>query len=77
MKLGVLMVKEMVVVAFWLPEIPVIVSVAVPGTAELLAVRVSVLLPVVGFGEKEAVTPLGRPEMEKFTLPVNPYAGST
>ncbi len=49
------------------------VRVYCPRLAELLAVSVSVLLPVVGFGEKEAVTPLGRPETERFTLPVNPY----
>jgi len=48
-----------------------------PTTAELLAVRVSVLAPVVGFGEKDAVTPLGRPEAERATLPVNPFCGYT
>lgn len=41
--------------------------------AELFAVNVSMLLLVVGFAEKDAVTPLGRPAMERFTLPANPY----
>ena len=48
-----------------------------PTAAELLAVRVSVLAPVVGFGEKDAVTPLGRPDAESVTLPANPFRGFT
>ena len=61
------------VVAVRLSDVPVIVSVLVPTLAELSAVNVRLLDPVVGFGEKEAVTPAGRPEIERFTLPVNPY----
>ncbi len=61
------------VAAVWAPEVPVMVRVYCPNAAELLAVRVIMLVPVVGFGEKEAVRPLGRPATEKFTLPVNPY----
>ena len=53
------------------------VSVFVPRAAELLAENVSVLNPVVGFGVNDAVTPLGRPDTERFTLPVNPYCGFT
>jgi hypothetical protein len=53
------------------------VSVFVPRAAELLADNVSVLNPVVGFGANDAVTPLGRPDTERFTLPVNPYCGLT
>ena len=45
--------------------------------AELLAVKVSTLLPVVGFGAKDAVTPLGRPDSVRVTLPLNPYWGDT
>jgi len=60
-----------------LPEVPVIVTVAVPVVAVLLAVSVSVLLPVVLAGLNEAVTPLGRPEADRLTLPVNPLAGFT
>jgi hypothetical protein len=44
-----------------------------PTATALLAVSVSVLLPVVGFGEKDAVTPLGRPDVVRVTLPVNPF----
>ncbi len=64
-------------VAVCVPDVPVIVSVYCPTAAELVAVSVMVLLLVVGFGEKDAVTPLGRPDTEKFTLPVNPYCGVT
>jgi hypothetical protein len=53
------------------------VTVVVPRLAELLAVTVSVLIPVAGFGEKDAVTPVGSPETERLTLPVNPYWGFT
>jgi len=67
----------MLAVAIRLPDVPVTVKGYCPMAVELLAVNVSVLLPVAGFGEKDAVTPLGRPETEKFTLPVNPYCGFT
>jgi len=60
------------VVAVRLPEVPVIVTVCSPVLAELLAISVSVLFPFVGFGARDAVTPLGRPDTERFTLPVNP-----
>ena len=66
-----------VVVAVSVPEVPVMVSVYGPTATELDAASVSVLLPVVGLGEKDAVTPVGRPETERFTLPVKPYCGLT
>lgn len=72
MKFGVLIVNAIVVLAVMLPEVPVIVIVAVPGVALLLAVRVRVLLLVAGFGENDAVTPLGRFKADKFTFPLNP-----
>ena len=53
------------------------VSVFVPVAAELLAVNVSRLLRLVGFGFQRAVTPLGSPETERVTLPVNPFSGFT
>jgi hypothetical protein len=48
-----------------------------PRLAVLLALKVTVVVPVVGLGEKDAVTPLGRPDALKFTLPVNPFEGFT
>ena len=55
-----------------LPEVPVIVTVADPNVARGVAVKVTVLVPVVGFVPNVAVTPVGRPEAESSTLPVNP-----
>ena len=49
-----------------------------PRLTELLAVSVRVLPPVeMGFGAKDAVTPLGRPDAERVTLPANPLSGFT
>ena len=60
------------------PEVPVMITLYWPRLAVLLAVNVSRLEPVaVGFGEKDAVTPLGRPVTARLTLPVNPYWGDT
>jgi len=66
------------VVAFdKLPDVPVSVTVAVPVGAPLLAVRVNVLALVVLAGLNVAVTPLGRPDADKLTLPLNPLCGDT
>ena len=59
-----------------LPEVPVMVTVAVPAVAVLLAESVSTLLVEVLLGLKEAVTPLGRPDTERLTLPANPPWGA-
>lgn len=53
------------------------VMVLVPVVAVLLAVKVSVLVEVVGLVPKLAVTPLGRAELLSVTLPVNPPEGLT
>ena len=66
-----------VVVALWVPDFPVIVSGYWPRAAVLLAASVRELLPVVGLGAKDAVTPVGNPEMLKVTLPLNPYIAFT
>jgi hypothetical protein len=70
-------VSASVVVAVKLPEVPVIVTVADPVVAVLLAVSVSTLVPVVGFVPNAAVTPLGRPDAARVTLPVNPPTSVT
>ena len=58
------------------PEVPVTVTLYCPRLAVLLAVTVMVLSPLeMGFGENDAVTPLGKPVTDRFTLPVNPYWG--
>jgi hypothetical protein len=48
------------------------VTVAAPRVAEALAVRVNVLVVVVLDGLKDAVTPVGRPEAARLTVPVKP-----
>jgi hypothetical protein len=53
------------------PEVPVMVRLYVPGVAAL-SVTVSIVVPVVGFGLKDAVIPLGTPDAESATLPLNP-----
>lgn len=54
-----------------------IVTVAVPVVAVLLAASVKVLVPVVLVGLKLAVTPLGKPEADKFTELLKPLLGVT
>jgi len=66
-----------VVVFVKLPDEPVTVSVNVPVVAVLLAVKVSVLLLAVLLGLNAAVTPLGRPDADKLTLPLKPFCGVT
>jgi hypothetical protein len=53
------------------------VTLAVPVVAELPALRVRVLPLVAGLGLKLAVTPLGKPEADSATLPLNPFCGIT
>ena len=56
---------------------PVIVTVTLPVVAELLAVNVSMLVLVVLLGLNDAITPLGRPEADRLTLPVKPFCRLT
>ena len=56
------------------PELPVMVIVAVPRGAVVLAVKVNALDPVAGLVPKVTVTPLGKPDAVSVTLPVNPPA---
>ena len=72
-----LIVSVIVVFAVRLPEVPLMVTVEVPAVAELLALSVSMLDAVVGFVPNEAVTPLGKPDAARVTLPVNPFRPAT
>jgi hypothetical protein len=65
----------MVVLFVKLPEVAVTVTVNVPVVAVPVADRVKRLLVCVGFVLKMALTPLGRPEAAKETLPLNPFWG--
>ena len=53
------------------------VTVEVPAVAVLLAASVSVLVPVVLVGLKVAVTPIGRPEAIRATLPAKLFSFET
>jgi len=74
---GEFTVSWIVVEFFRLLEVPVMVTVAVPVVAVLLAVRVSRLVDVVGFVPKVAVTPGGSPVADSVTLPEKPSTGLT
>ena len=65
-------VKTSEVAAVKEPLVPVMVNVADPRIASLLAFSTSSLVPVVGFGLNDAVTPLGKPEAIRLMLPANP-----
>jgi len=75
-------VREIAVVFVKLPDTPVMVTVTVPVIAVLPAVSVNVLLLAVLLlavllGLNDAVTPLGRPDADKLTLPLKPFCGVT
>ncbi len=53
------------------------VTVTVPVVAVLLAASVSVLVLEVLAGLNAAVTPLGRPDADKLTLPAKPFCEVT
>ena len=72
-----MIVRLIVVVCVNVPETPVIVTEAAPVVAVALAVKVATLVEVVGLVAKVAVTPDGKPEADKLTLPVNPPEGVT
>jgi len=67
----------MKVVFVRLAEVPVMVTVAVPVVAVLLAVSVKALVLVALLGLNEAVTPLGRAEADRLTLALKPFCGVT
>src|SRR5512147_2326243 len=75
-KSGATITVRAIVVGFArMPDVPVIVTVAVPVVAVPLAVSVNVLAAVAGLGLKDAVTPPGRPDADKLTLPLKPFWG--
>jgi hypothetical protein len=71
------MLSGIVVVCVTPPDVPVNVRLYCPAGVVLLAVSVNTLLFVVGFVENKPVTPLGRPDTARLTLPVNPYCSRT
>jgi hypothetical protein len=74
---GAVTVRLIVMVCDKLAETPRTLTENVPVDAVLLAVNVSVLDAFVLLGLKDAVTPLGRPEAERPTLPLKPLCEVT
>src|SRR5205807_825357 len=74
---GALTISESVVLLLKPLAVPVTVTENVPVVAVLVAVRVSVLEPVAGFGLNPALTPLGRLEVDKLTPLLKPFCGVT
>jgi hypothetical protein len=77
LKFGTMIVRPIVAVWLKLPEVPVTVTVAVPAVTEAPAANVRLLVPVVLAGLNDAVTPFGRPDTAKLTLPLKPFCGPT
>ncbi len=77
LKFGTVITRPIEEVWLKLPEVPVTVTVAVPAVAEGPAASVRVLDPVVFAGLKDAVTPFGRPDAARLTLPLKPLCGPT
>ena len=65
--------REMVAELVKLPEVPVMVTVKVPVAAAPLAVSVKVLKVLVLLGLNDAVTPPGKPDAERLTMPLKPF----
>ncbi len=69
--------RLIVAVRVRLPDLPVTVMLEVPVVAVLVADSVKLLADFVLAGEKDAVTPAGRPAAVRLTLPVKPNRGAT
>jgi len=72
---GPLIVRPTVVVWTSAPLVPVIVTVYVPGGAAAVVLTVSVeeLSAACGFGAKAYVTPLIAGDVDRLTVPANPF----
>ena len=73
LKLGAGMLRTTVVELFVLPEVPVTVTVWLPGADDALGVNVSVLLELDETGLNSAVTPAGIPVAVSATPLLNPF----
>ena len=69
--------REMVVWLVSVPDEPVTAIVNVPTAAVELDTSVNALVPAVLAGLKDAVTPFGKPDIDKLTVPAKPFSGVT
>jgi hypothetical protein len=76
-KSGAITTSDTAVVRTRLPLTPVIVKVLEPVGVVSDVVAASIELAVVGFGEKVAAAPLGRPAADRVTALLNPLLGLT
>ncbi len=74
---GIATVRLKVVVLCSVPDVPAMVTVAVPSVADALAVRVSVPGLAAVAVVKDAVTPVGRPVAASVKVPVKLFWGVT
>lgn len=77
---GAAIVSIIVALLLIVPDVPVTVTVELPGVAFAAALKLSVLVcavDVVDAGLNAAVTPDGSPETERVTLAVKPLSGVT
>lgn len=68
-------VRLIVVLCVKPPDVPVIITVAIPAVAVGLADNVRVLVVVAGLGLNTAVIPLGKPDAARVTLPLKLFDG--
>jgi hypothetical protein len=66
-------VRAIVVVSLWLPDLPVMVTVDGPVTAEFVTESVRMQVAGVAPGRNDPTTPLGRPEKLNATVLVKPF----
>jgi hypothetical protein len=69
--------RAMVVWLVSVPDEPVTAKVNVPMAAVGLEMSVNALVPAVLAGLKDAVTPFGKPDIDKLTVPAKPFSGVT
>ena len=72
-----LTVRVIVAVLVKVPDVPVMVTLEVPIVTVAPTLRVIVVEAGSGLELNDAVTPLGKPDAEKVTLPAKPFRGDT
>jgi hypothetical protein len=77
LNLGAVTVRLIVVLLARPPEFPFTSTLYFPAAADLLAVTTRELVLLVVEGLNVAVTPVGRPDAERLTLPLKPFCPST